>query len=338
MKKVISFCLTVAIVGFAAYTINFLGSSGVVFPVGTPESLTDFYDLISYEDKHEVDKTESCNEIKTCDEAIPEIIAESFRITNFTVVYVYRLYEQMDYRWEHIIDHPDAISPYEAAKIGALYLEELFGATLDGMYMQVFVSNTVPQRYCGIAWYTPRNAAWTGRVINRYSRSGLVAAYYEFSVGMLDGKRLYAARFSDSYPWTSQAWDFVLELGVLDFDYLLESGAVCRNDLNEARRIADFYASRHFSGTEVVDVSLLRLDKHFRAKLRGHTIPVVLHREFGADGSMFITTESFAFEATNCLGASIWMEVRPHEVIPVRFIFVIPSNKYCDCEVFGDSQ
>ena len=199
---------------------------------------------------------------------------------------------------EHQMSEPsaNALSKYDAARIGAQYIWEMFGECIDGKYVTL--------------WYSVHpshtRAYWRGNVsIAPFNIPNRIASEDEDMEALREARMLHIRQqlFSFAIDAVTGEWIDISRLtvsemsdevrnAIIDADpvylYNLRSAGAAPVQIDEHSQIAVEHAARHFASTEVVNVEFMG------AAVSG----------FGLDenGNLSVTSRVLMFDVTDSTG------------------------------------
>ena len=214
--------------------------------------------------------------------------------------------------------NPNAISAEEAAELGAQYIWDMFGESIDG--------KTVVMTYC--VWPSHTRAYWMGEVAETKDAAENNVWLFNYYIGAVSGERadIYdmildiaddrRGRDGEWDEWDREKWRLITEFTeeyrlAGRVDELDEMFAVKPTDeqLDEYGQLAKGYAAKHFVGTEVSDAAFL-----------GGGVDV----DIDEDGNFVKTDKTLEFKVTDSAGRSAVVTV----AIETRALLNVSSSQF----------
>ena len=211
---------------------------------------------------------------------------------------------------------PNAITAEDAAALGALYIWDMFGESMDG--------KTVKMTYC--VWPSHTRTYWLGEVADSKDAAENHDILYDFYICAVSGERVDVHNMNPDIggrmreaEWTAKQREIYMSLNAFMEEYRL-AGRVDELDkmftvkpteaqLAEYGQLARDYAAKHFVRTEVTEVVFLR---------GGSSV------DMDEDGSFVKTDKSLTFKATDSAGhsADVCIAIEP------RVLLSLSSSQY----------
>ena len=213
---------------------------------------------------------------------------------------------------------PNAMSAEEAAELGAQYIWDTFGESIDG--------KTVVMTYC--VWPSHTKAYWMGEVAETKGDAENNVWLFFYYIGAVSGERadIYnmnpdidtsrRARDAESAEKEREKWKLIIEFteeyrlaGRTDELDEMFKVKPTEEQLDEYGQLAKGYAAKHFIGTEVTDAVFL-----------GGGVDV----DIDEDGNFVKTDKTMEFKVTDSAGRCADVTV----AIETRALLNISSNHY----------
>jgi len=221
--------------------------------------------------------------------------------------------------------NPDvnAMSREEAAEIGAQYIWEVFGESIDGKYVKM-LTNIRPRTreyWCGSVsveefpllfgqYYSLYGVEITEEMVNEMRRIGNMSSppeIFSFVIDAVTGERINISRGYDSGDM-----DIALEQEMAqDEESRMAMGMLFQTvqppeDITEYAQDAMDFAQRHFSGTQVVSVEFESVG----------VAPGGFGRD--SDGNIFVKYRALTFLVTDSIGREAYVGI--HETNGLMYI------------------
>jgi len=169
-----------------------------------------------------------------------------------------------------IIYNPRALGPDSAAILGAMYIWDMFGESIDGKFVNM--------RY--MSWPSNSRTYWNGLVAESEEAFTQGQFIFDFNVDSVTGERIDIFRGLEA--WDEQHADAIMSF-FSSYDNLQMP-----DNMDEHAQLAKEIASRHFINSTVVDAEFA----HFGFS----------HMVFDDDGNLVEVVRSLAFEVTDSNG------------------------------------
>jgi hypothetical protein len=195
---------------------------------------------------------------------VPENLPpEGFTAPNITVI-------EIPFEFGEVSAH--AMSAREAAQIGAQYIYDVFGSSIDGMYVQMIYSHppaVIGPNWIGTVARSPQ--ALESRLDVRGTPNENFAPLYRFAIDAVTGSRVNVsqqgaidrgpldrdAAMAARYAMRDTGWFDMNLTGQLEFL------GVSAQSVASYRQTARTLAERHFNNTSVTSIELTRLSAEY---------------------------------------------------------------------------
>ncbi|MDR0273605.1 MAG: hypothetical protein LBI27_09855, partial [Clostridiales bacterium] len=197
----------------------------------------------------------------------------------------------------------NALSADEAAEVGARYIWDGFGDSIDGKFVSLFYSHHP----------SGTRAYWCGMVADSADAFANDRSLYWFTVCAISGEGIDIGQFLVGDRESSLEIRELMMQGVISQEPVIDD-----TQLELSAKIASEYAQRHFSNSTVVSVELQR------------ATPNAIDRD--SDGNVFVTDYFLTFSITDSTGreaeVSILMESEQLGWIMTQHNDIIPGYNY----------
>ena len=215
-----------------------------------------------------------------------------------------------------VVVNPNTLSADEAAELGARYIWDVFGESIDG--------KTVKMTYC--VWPSHTRAYWMGAVAESKDAAENHDILFDFYICTVSGERVDVHNLNPDIggrvreaEWTAKQREIYRLLDVFMEEYRL-AGRVDELDamfavrpteeqLDKYGQLAKDYGAKHFIGTEVTEFVFLR---------GGSSV------DMDEDGNFVKTDKSLTFKVMDSVGrcADVNIAIEP------RALLSIASSQY----------
>ncbi|MCL2837956.1 MAG: hypothetical protein FWE04_02665 [Oscillospiraceae bacterium] len=212
-------------------------------------------------------------------------------------------------RWQResgVVAPESAISREEAAQIGAQYIWDVFGASIDGMYVQMSYSD----------WESSSRTQWSGLVGSSPEAFDFESENwgwsFSFAIDAVTGERIdidtgvgFRRHWTDDMDMdTMMAFRMaIVESGFFEksASEMMEFVGLSNEELEAYTQKALDLAQRHFNNSEVVDIQV-GIDFGFGLRTESHKSYVITTPELNDDGSIGFAFSAIQFTATDDTG------------------------------------
>ena len=216
----------------------------------------------------------------------------------------------------------NAMQPEEAAEIGALYIDDMFGTNIDGMVVEMYFTT----------WPSNTKMYWHGNVAasqndmdRENDRQVIGIGYnpiYSFTIDAISGERIDICHNQEFVRFGADndenVRSAVLELRKNPEDFMKIYAAEPPEQIEEYALAARGYAEKHFINTEVVNVEL------------ENTYPASY--DFDENGDLIVTALQLIFTSTDNTGREaevvIMRETKNLSRISTQHNDIIPGYNY----------
>jgi len=197
-----------------------------------------------------------------------------------------------------------AMSIEEAAELGAQYIWDMYGESIDGKRVDLFYAS----------FPSSTRAYWLGYVIdpfeteveNAQGHMVIGVERYNFSLDAITGERIGIGK---AFP-TSIDWDFTME-EILDLRLRFMNPTFTPEQMDKYAQLAKDYADVHFAFTNVVSVTF------------SHATPAIYARDLA--GSLEATNYVLWFDVTDDTGR----EAKVSIISELGQLFIL-DTQHCD--------